>query len=66
MLPSLPYYKSNYIHYFLLHDVFEYLNFFPTRQSKKKTKIEIKFILFYTKLTEQCEISRTFTLALSR
>lgn len=52
MLPSLPYYKSNYIHYFLLQFVFPLLTsrLYTSLEKKRKTKIEIKFILFLYKI----------------
>lgn len=52
MLPSLPYYKSNYIHYFLLQicvlitTSLHYL----LLEKKRETKIEIIFILFLYKI----------------
>lgn len=44
MLPSLPYYKSNYINYFLLHICVLFL------RNEMKDYIQIKFILFFYKI----------------
>lgn len=66
MLPSLRYHKSNYINYFYCITCFFSLPEQRVSSELMKRNIKLNLFYFFTKLTEQCEISRTFTLALSR